>query len=97
MRVDLVQSGRSALVVATYYTRSCIYQDIHGDNVYKKQSSCYSVPKMNVFGKKLACHEWEPIKSILAQAKSARYKNLQNRKKSSNKQELERTQNTELL
>ena len=29
----------------------------------------------------LACYKWEPTKSILAQAKSATYKNLQARKK----------------
>ena len=36
----------------------------------------------NIFGKKkLACYEWDPTKSILAQAKSATYKNLQTNKK----------------
>ena len=40
------------------------------------------IPKTNIFGrKKLACYEWEPTKSIHAQAKSATYKNLQARKK----------------
>ena len=40
------------------------------------------IPKINTFGKKkLACYEWESKRSILAQAKSARYKNLQARKK----------------
>ena len=40
------------------------------------------IPKINIFGKKkLACYEWEPTKSILAQAKSPTYKNLQARKK----------------
>ena len=29
------------------------------------------IPKINIFRKKLACCEWEPIKCILAQAKSA--------------------------
>ena len=39
-------------------------------------------PKIKIFGKKkLACYEYEPTKSILAQAKSAIYKNLQARKK----------------
>ena len=39
------------------------------------------IPKINIFGKKkLACYEWEPTKSIFAQAKSATYKNLQARK-----------------
>ena len=37
------------------------------------------IPKITIFGKKLACYEWEPIKCILAQAKSATYKNLQAR------------------
>ena len=38
------------------------------------------IPKVNIFRKKkLACHELEP--TILAQAKSATYKNLQARKK----------------
>ena len=33
-------------------------------------------PKVNIFGqKKLACHEWEKAKLILAQAKSATCKN----------------------
>ena len=40
------------------------------------------IPKINVCGKqKLACYEWEPTKSILAQAKSATYKNFQARTK----------------
>ena len=40
------------------------------------------IPKINIFGKKkLACYEWEPTKSILAQTKSATYKKLQPRKK----------------
>ena len=40
------------------------------------------IPKINIFGKKkLACYELEPIKSILAPAKSATYKNFQARKK----------------
>ena len=40
------------------------------------------IPKINIFGKKkLACYEWEPTKSILAQAKSAACKNLKARKK----------------
>ena len=35
-------------------------------------------PKVNIFGKKkLACHEWEKAKLILAQAKSATCKNLE--------------------
>ena len=35
-------------------------------------------PKVNIFGKKkLACHEWEKRKLILAQAKSATCKNLE--------------------
>ena len=39
-------------------------------------------PKINIFGKKkLACYEWEPAKSILAQAKSETYKKLHARKK----------------
>ena len=54
------------------------------------------IPKINLFGKKLACYEWEPTKSILAPSKSATYKNLQARK-NSNKQQLMRTQKTELL
>ena len=34
-------------------------------------------PKIDTFGKKkLACYEWEPTKSILAQAKSETYKNF---------------------
>ena len=38
--------------------------------------------KINIFRKKkLACYEWEPAKSILAQAKSETYKNLHARKK----------------
>ena len=38
--------------------------------------------KQHLFGKKkLACYEWEPTKSILAQAKSETYKNLHARKK----------------
>ena len=39
------------------------------------------IPKINVFGKKLPFYEWEPRKSILAQAKSATFKNLHTRKK----------------
>ena len=38
------------------------------------------IPKINIFGKKkLTCYEWEPTKSIHAQAKFATYKNLQTR------------------
>ena len=40
------------------------------------------IPKINKFGKrKLACYEWESTKSIVAQAKSETYKNLQARVK----------------
>ena len=40
------------------------------------------ISKTNIFGKKkLACYKWEPSKSILAQAKSTIYKNLQAKKK----------------
>ena len=42
---------------------------------------CILIPKINVFGKKLPCYEWEPLKFILAQVKSATYKNLHTRKK----------------
>ena len=39
-------------------------------------------PEINIFGKKkLAYYEWEPTKSIFAQAKSETYKNLHARKK----------------
>ena len=56
--------------------------------VYKETTSIRNnllgilIPKMNIFGKKkLACYEWEPTKPILAQAKSATYKNFQASKK----------------
>ena len=56
-------------------------------NVYTETTSIQNnlpgilIPEINIFGKKkLACYEWEPTKSILAQAKSATYKNLQARK-----------------
>ena len=39
------------------------------------------IPKINIFGNKLACYEWEPIECILAQAKSTTYKSFQARKK----------------
>ena len=55
------------------------------------------IPKIIIFGKKkLACYEWEPTKSILAQERSATYKNLQARK-NNNKEQLMRTRNTEFL
>ena len=50
------------------------------------------IVQINIFGKKkLACYEWEPTKSILAQAKSATYKNLQ-----AGKKQLMRNQKTTL-
>ena len=52
---------------------------------------------LNIFGKKLACYEWEPLKCILAQAKSTTNKNLQARENDKNKQQLMSTQKTELL
>ena len=56
------------------------------------------MPRIIIFGKKkLACYEWEPTKSILAQEKSATNKNFQVRKNNSNKEQLMRTQNTEFL
>ena len=57
------------------------------------------IPQINIFGKKkLACYEWEPAKSIHAQAKSAAYKNLQvGQKNSNNKQWLTMTRKIELL
>ena len=56
------------------------------------------IPKINIFGnKKLACYKWEPTKSILAQTKSATYKNHQARENMNNKQQLMRTQKIELL
>ena len=54
------------------------------------------MPKISIFGKKLACYKWEPIKCILAQVKSTTYKKLQVRKNKNNKQQLMRTQKTEL-
>ena len=56
-------------------------------SVYTKTASIRNnllgilIPEINIFGKKLACYEWKPTKSILAQAKSATYKYLQTRKK----------------
>ena len=45
------------------------------------------IPQINIFGKKkLACYEWEPAKSIHAQAKSPTYKNLQGRTKKQQQQ-----------
>ena len=75
MRVYLVQSERSALLVA-------IKEDAaqgHACTSVYTETACLSnnflgilTPKINIFGKKkLACYEWELIKSILAQAKSA--------------------------
>ena len=56
------------------------------------------MPRIIIFGKKkLACYEWEPTKSILAQEKSATNKNFQVRKNNSNKEQLMRAQNTEFL
>ena len=58
------------------------------------------IPKINIFGKeKLACYEWEPTKSIYAQAKSATNKNLQDRKKQQQQGAANKNpnQNTELL
>ena len=47
------------------------------------RSNLLDIPihKINIFGKKLACYEWESIKCVLALAKPATYKNLQARKK----------------
>ena len=57
---------------STVFTETiCMISDLHG----------VPIPKINIFGKKLACYEWEPIKCILALAKFTTYKNLQARKK----------------
>ena len=56
------------------------------------------IPKINIFGKKkLVDCEWEPTKSTLAQAKSATYEKLQSSKNNNSKQQLMRTQKTQLL
>ena len=74
MRVYLVQSERSALLVAI---KEYAAQDHASTSVYT-ETACLSnnllgilTPKINTFGKKkLAWYEWELTKSILAQAKS---------------------------
>ena len=74
MRVYLVQSERSALLVVI---KEYAAQDHASTSVYT-ETVCLSnnllgilTPKINTFGKKkLACYEWELTKSILAQAKS---------------------------
>ena len=44
------------------------------------------VPKMNIFGKKLAWYEWEPTRCILARVKSATYKKFCRLGNNNNKQ-----------
>ena len=68
-------------------------------SVYKDTTSIRNnlleilIPKINIFGnKKLACYVWDPTKSILAQAKSATCKNLQDRKKQQQKAEANKKQ-----
>ena len=51
---------------------------MHGNNFYRNNLLGILIPKMKISGKKkLACYEWEPIKSILTSAKSATYQKQQ--------------------
>ena len=72
-RLYLVQSERSALMVAIKdVTQGHASTSVYTKTPKKNNHLDILTPKVNIFGqKKLACHEWEKTKLILAQAKSA--------------------------
>ena len=55
------------------------------------------IPKISVFGKKLACYEWEPQSLLLLKQNLQHTKNFRLGKNNNNKQQLMWTHKTELL
>ena len=104
VRVSLIQSERSAIMVAITCDQkmlatqhklqghtSCIYINAFAETISIRNNLLgILIPKINIFGKKLAFSEWEPIKCILTQVKSTTHKNLQVRKNKNSKQQLMR-------
>ena len=108
VRVSLIQSERPAIMVAITCDQNMLATqhklqghasiNVYAETIYIRNNLLgILIPKINIFGKKLACSEWEPVKCILAQVKSTTYKKLQVRKNKNNKQQLMRTQKIELL